>query len=209
MLAVKPQSMPQVLAELRPAGRRPSTWSSRSPRGSRSRRWPKGLGGGRRLVRVMPNTPALLGEGASAYCLGPRPRPRTRRVVRSCLESVGRAVPRPGVPARRRDRPVGERAGVRLPDDRGPLRRRRAGRPAARHRHGAGRPDRPRARRGWSWRPACIRACSRTRSPAPAARPSPACTPWSAAGVRAALIDAVEAATRRSAELAARGAPEK
>jgi pyrroline-5-carboxylate reductase len=45
----------------------------------------------RRIVRVMPNTPALLGEGASGYCLGPHARPEDEATVRSCLDAVGRS----------------------------------------------------------------------------------------------------------------------
>ncbi len=40
----------------------------------------------------MPNTPALVGEGASAYAMGPRTVPEDEAVVKGCLESVGRAV---------------------------------------------------------------------------------------------------------------------
>jgi pyrroline-5-carboxylate reductase len=51
----------------------------------------RGLGAGRRLVRVMPNTPALLGEGASGYSLGAHALASDEDVVRSCLLAVGRA----------------------------------------------------------------------------------------------------------------------
>ena len=40
----------------------------------------------------MPNTPALIGEGASAYSLGPGVRPEDERVVKSFLDSVGHTV---------------------------------------------------------------------------------------------------------------------
>jgi pyrroline-5-carboxylate reductase len=91
VLAVKPQAMSQLLTEIRPligpghlvvsiaAGISISTLSA-------------GLGGDRRLVRVMPNTPALLGEGASAYALGPSALAEDADVVRAFLDSVGRAV---------------------------------------------------------------------------------------------------------------------
>ena len=52
----------------------------------------KGLGSDlHRIIRVMPNTPALLGEGASAYCLGPHARPEDDARVKSCLDAVGRS----------------------------------------------------------------------------------------------------------------------
>jgi pyrroline-5-carboxylate reductase len=39
----------------------------------------------------MPNTPALIGEGAAGFCLGPHARASDEALVLSCLNSVGRA----------------------------------------------------------------------------------------------------------------------
>jgi pyrroline-5-carboxylate reductase len=55
----------------------------------------QGLGPGPRLVRVMPNTPCLVGSGASAYCLGPGATPADRELVGRLLAAVGRAVQTP------------------------------------------------------------------------------------------------------------------
>ncbi len=44
-----------------------------------------------RLVRVMPNTPCLVGESASGYSLGPRATEADGALVKQLLESVGRA----------------------------------------------------------------------------------------------------------------------
>jgi pyrroline-5-carboxylate reductase len=52
----------------------------------------EGLGPNVRVVRVMPNTPALVGEGASAYALGPGVRPEDEAVVKAFLAAVGCAV---------------------------------------------------------------------------------------------------------------------
>lgn len=46
-------------------------------------------GGGHRLVRVMPNTPALVGRGASAYALGPGADEEDAAVAEKLLGSVG------------------------------------------------------------------------------------------------------------------------
>lgn len=50
------------------------------------------LGGGPRLVRVMPNTPCLIGQGASAYCLGPGATAADAQLVGRLLGAVGRAI---------------------------------------------------------------------------------------------------------------------
>ena len=90
ILAVKPQSMPQALAELLPAvtpGHLVISIAAGVPLATLA----AGLGPDCRLVRVMPNTPALVGEGAAGYCLGPHALPGDEEVVRACLGAIGRA----------------------------------------------------------------------------------------------------------------------
>jgi pyrroline-5-carboxylate reductase len=91
VLAVKPQSMRDVLRELRPAVTSEHLVISIAA-GTTIASIDDGLGQGGRLVRVMPNTPALVGEGASAYAMGPRTVREDEAIVTGCLESVGRAV---------------------------------------------------------------------------------------------------------------------
>jgi pyrroline-5-carboxylate reductase len=45
-----------------------------------------------RVIRTMPNTPALVGKGAAAYCLGSRCQEGDEAVVVSLLDAVGLAV---------------------------------------------------------------------------------------------------------------------
>lgn len=93
VLAVKPQSMAHALDTLRPvvtgkhlvisvaAGVSLKTLAAGlGPEGDR-----------RRLARVMPNTPALVGEGSAGYCLGGGALDSDDQIVRSCLDSVGRS----------------------------------------------------------------------------------------------------------------------
>jgi len=44
-----------------------------------------------RLVRVMPNTPCLVGQSASGFCLGPRSVPGDGQLVTQLMSAVGRA----------------------------------------------------------------------------------------------------------------------
>jgi len=48
-----------------------------------------GLPAGQRIVRVMPNTPCLIGEGTSAYSLGESASPDDGRLVAELLSAVG------------------------------------------------------------------------------------------------------------------------
>jgi pyrroline-5-carboxylate reductase len=50
------------------------------------------LGQQKRLVRVMPNTPCLVGESASAFCTGGAATPEDAALVRELLSSVGLAL---------------------------------------------------------------------------------------------------------------------
>ena len=90
VLAVKPQSMPHVLEHLRHAVKAEHLVISIAA-GVALATLEAGLGTDRRLARVMPNTPALLGAGASGFCLGPNALASDEALVLSCLNSVGRA----------------------------------------------------------------------------------------------------------------------
>jgi len=91
VLAVKPETMPQVLGQLRPLVG-PQHLVVSIAAGISIAALLEGLGPERRVVRVMPNTPALLGAGASAYALGPGVPAADEALVQAFLGAVGRAV---------------------------------------------------------------------------------------------------------------------
>jgi pyrroline-5-carboxylate reductase len=91
VLATKPQSMNEVLIELAPRlgpGKAEPLIVSIAA-GISLDSLQNGLAGYSRLVRVMPNTPCLVGSGASAYALGSGVRPHDERLVRELLQAVG------------------------------------------------------------------------------------------------------------------------
>jgi pyrroline-5-carboxylate reductase len=90
VLAVKPQIMDAVLAEIRPAVT-PRTLFVSIAAGIPTARLERGLGPGARVVRVMPNTPALLGRGMSVAVRGRHATAADERLVLGLLRTVGAA----------------------------------------------------------------------------------------------------------------------
>ncbi len=89
-LAVKPQQMVRVAAELK--GRLgPDLLVISIAAGIRLSVLAQGFGEGVRLVRVMPNTPCLVGKGACGYCLGGTATPPDGQLVAQLLSAVGLA----------------------------------------------------------------------------------------------------------------------
>jgi pyrroline-5-carboxylate reductase len=89
VLAVKPQALSQVARELAGAvqEKRPLVISiAAGVRGADIERW---LGGGLAIVRVMPNTPALIGSGAAGLHANARVTEAQRDQAESILRAVG------------------------------------------------------------------------------------------------------------------------
>lgn len=90
ILAVKPQNMTALLNEIRPAVTAQHLVVSIAagiPLAQIEERL-----GPRRLIRVMPNTPCLVGASASAYAAGSKATPEDIALVDRLLNSVGRAM---------------------------------------------------------------------------------------------------------------------
>ncbi len=90
-LAVKPQQIAAVLAELKGSLRSDVLVVSIAA-GVRTAALAQGLGEEVRLVRVMPNTPCLVGQGASAFCLGASATPADADLIQKLLSAVGLAI---------------------------------------------------------------------------------------------------------------------
>lgn len=90
LLAVKPQVLPGLLPDLRAAAReRSRLWISIAA-GTKCRTIEEGLGGGVRVVRVMPNTPALVGAGAAAVARGSAATEDDVQLTVKLFDAVGR-----------------------------------------------------------------------------------------------------------------------
>jgi pyrroline-5-carboxylate reductase len=90
-LAVKPQHISDVLADLRPKFTGTQLIVSIAA-GVSLARLTDGLGSAARIIRVMPNTPCLLGCGASAFARGEAASPHDAEVVLNLLSTVGVAM---------------------------------------------------------------------------------------------------------------------
>lgn len=89
VLAVKPQNMGQVLAELAGDGVSGKLFLSIAA-GVATETVERVLGGAPAVVRVMPNTPALIGEGMSIWARGRHVTERDAEYARSILRPLGR-----------------------------------------------------------------------------------------------------------------------
>lgn len=90
VLAVKPQSMAALLTEIRPLVTDDHLLISIAA-GITIKQLVDGLGQGRRIVRVMPNTPCLIGASASGFSPSSEARPADVTLVDRLLNAVGRA----------------------------------------------------------------------------------------------------------------------
>ena len=92
-LAVKPQQMGEVLhtiGSLRALGLNP-LWITVAP-GIAIRTYLKEIGNVARLVRVMPNTPCLVGDGVSGFCVSEGVKPDDIKITTDLLSTVGTAI---------------------------------------------------------------------------------------------------------------------
>ena len=91
VLAVKPQMMEEALGQAR-EGISPKTLVVSIAAGISIAYLQERLGTDCRVVRVMPNTPALVGAGAAGIALSPNCTPDDGEVVQTIFEAVGIAV---------------------------------------------------------------------------------------------------------------------
>ncbi len=91
VLAVKPQAMADVLKAIAPVLRKETLIVSIAA-GIPTGKIETALGGKRRVVRVMPNTPALVGQGASAIAAGTNADEADLDVTETILDCVGLTV---------------------------------------------------------------------------------------------------------------------
>lgn len=87
VLAVKPQSMPALMEEIRPALKDQLLISIAA--GVTLRQFAAGLGPNCRLIRVMPNTPCLVGASASGYSPSDKATAEDIALVGRLLHAVG------------------------------------------------------------------------------------------------------------------------
>lgn len=87
-LATKPQGIDALLQEIKPFARTSHLVVSIAA-GVSLKRLADGLGSEHRLIRVMPNTPCLVGESASGFSLGEKATESDAELVQTLLSAVG------------------------------------------------------------------------------------------------------------------------
>jgi pyrroline-5-carboxylate reductase len=90
VLAVKPQSMQALLQEIKGA-LQPQHLIVSIAAGVTLQQLAQSLGAGRRLIRVMPNTPCLVGASASGFAAGQAATKEDVALATRLLETVGKA----------------------------------------------------------------------------------------------------------------------
>lgn len=91
VIAVKPQIIDAVLEQMRPSVTPAKLFVSIAA-GVTTARLERGLGDQARILRVMPNTPALLGKGMSVLARGRYATPADERLGLRLLRAVGQAI---------------------------------------------------------------------------------------------------------------------
>ncbi|HWW02517.1 MAG TPA: pyrroline-5-carboxylate reductase [Candidatus Acidoferrum sp.] len=92
VLAVKPDQVGGVLTEIHDHFTQKHLLLSIAA-GVPLARLETGLGANARVIRVMPNTPALVGSSATAFALGKSARPQDAQLARKLFSAVGLAFP--------------------------------------------------------------------------------------------------------------------
>lgn len=100
IFCVKPQHLNVVLEQIAKIARDDNKFAEKLAEnvflsivaGARLATFQKYLGTGARLFRAMPNTPALIGEGASGYIFSESVRAEDKELIHAILESMGLAV---------------------------------------------------------------------------------------------------------------------
>lgn len=94
ILSIKPQFFPEVIEQIKDAVRRETLVISIAP--GKTMEWIKDqFGRDLKLVRCMPNTPALVGEGCSGFCCNELVLEKEQEQAQRILESFGKAYPVP------------------------------------------------------------------------------------------------------------------
>jgi pyrroline-5-carboxylate reductase len=93
LMCVKPADAGAVLAKLKSAGLRRETLLISILAGTSTERLETLLGTANPIVRAMPNTPAIVGEGMTVICRGANATPDDLARARQIFEGVGKCVP--------------------------------------------------------------------------------------------------------------------